>query len=396
MYDSPHQFEPLLPQFPEPLVSRAGQIARDAALLAGAAHPASRQVIRELVRSMNSYYSNRIEGQGSHPWDIERALRNDFSEKPGVAQLQRLALAHIEAEKDLEQMVEGGQSPLTAAFLQNAHRALYGRLSIEDRTTKEGMVVQPGEIRTKEVYVGDDGSGSQYHLAPKADSLPRFHARLDEVYARSWSWDMQLIIVACLHHRAAWVHPFIDGNGRSIRLQSHCALWKLSHGLWSPSRGLARNTKNYYAHLRNADGTRRGDLDGRGNLTLQGFIGWIDYFLDVCSDQVTFMTRMLDLDDMKRRIEALIMFRSAHDKEIRREAVLPMHHVFAAGPVARGEFQQMTGLGERTARALLASLLKCGLVESATPSAPVHWALPLDALQFLFPGLYPEVDVKPE
>jgi uncharacterized membrane protein len=45
----------------------------------------------------------------------------------------------------------------------------------------------------------------------------------------------------------------VDGNGRAVRLQSHCALWTLSDGLWSPSRGLARNTDGYYARLINAD-----------------------------------------------------------------------------------------------------------------------------------------------
>jgi hypothetical protein len=78
------------------------------------------------------------------------------------------------------------------------------------------------------------------------------------------------------------------------------------------------------------------------------------------------------------------------DKSIRPEAVLPLFHLFAAGPLTRGEFQQMTGLGERVARSLLSRLLVTGLVSSDGPYAPVRFAMPLDSLQFLFPDLYPE------
>lgn len=107
------------------------------------------------------------------------------------------------------------------------------------------------------------------------------------------------------------------------------------------------------------------------------------------------MSQMLDIAAMKRRIEALVMFRRAHDPSLRAEAVLPLHHLFAAGPVTRGEFQQMTGLGERTARSLLSRLLATGLVASAGHTSPVHFAFPLDALPFLLPNLYPEAATTP-
>ncbi|ASR88089.1 Fic family protein [Alcaligenes aquatilis] len=390
MYDSPHQFDPLVPaSLPQALIEKAADIARDASRLAGVAHPRARESIRELVRSMNSYYSNRIEGQSTHPIHIEDALHKQFSDKPDVARLQRVALAHIQAEKDLEELLDQGVSPMNSEFLLIAHEKLYSQLPQEDRLTEDGRVIIPGKLREETVQVGR-------HIPPVATSLPRFMKRMDEVYDQSHSWDRRLILVACLHHRVTWVHPFLDGNGRSARLQTHCALWPLSEGLWSPSRGLARATQDYYVHLNNADSARRGDLDGRGNLSTAGLNEWIEFFLGICQDQVKFMGRMLDLDDMKRRIEALIIFRHAHDKEVRKEAILPLYHLFAAGPLKRMEFAQMTGLGERTARSLMSKLLKSGLLVSDTASGPVRWGLPLDSLQFLFPELYPEAATKPD
>jgi Fic family protein len=390
MYDSPHQFEPLWPtdrQLAE-IQPQTERIVAASLRLTAAAHETTRSALRELVRSMNSYYSNRIEGLGTHPRNIERALANKFSQRPDIARLQRIAKAHIEAEKELE-MHSGGPAALRSAFLTSAHIALYSRLAEEDRASDEGTVVIPGQLRTQNVEVGR-------HVPPDAASLPRFLDRLDAVYGQVQSWDRLLIATACLHHRVAWVHPFLDGNGRTTRLQSHCALWTLSGGLWSPSRGLARTVADYYAYLQSADAPRRGDLDGRGNLSAAGLLDWIRYFLEVCEDQVNYMTRMLALDQVKQRIEAFVTFRAAHDKAMRSQAILPLYHTFAAGPLTRAEFSQMTGLGERTARSLLSKLLSEKLLVSDTPLGPVRFGLPLDALQFLLPQLYPEVNLPEE
>ncbi|WP_253273626.1 Fic family protein [Collimonas arenae] len=362
-------------------MDKASSIVQSAIALTSVGHRTSRDAVRELVRSINFYYSNRIEGQGTHPANIERALNQDFSNQPDIA------LAHIGAERELELRAEKGQSAIQSDFLLAAHEALYSRLSQADRTTKDGHIVEPGVLRTEAVEVGN-------HIPPTAESVPSFLKRMDEVYGQEKGWERKLIAIACSHHRAAWVHPFFDGNGRATRLQTHCALWPLSGGLWSSSRGLARAQQDYYAKLINADAPRRGDLDGRGNLTAAGLTEWVDFFLGICEDQVNFMTRMLDLDGMKQRIEALITYRAAHDKDIRSEAILPLHHLFAAGLVSRGDFIQMTGLGERTGRTLLARLLATKLVVSDSARGPVNFGLPLDALYLLLPELYPEANTR--
>ena len=387
-YSSPHQFEPLLPQKDlDVLNAKANQVVAQSLRLGAMAHPSALAELRALLREMNSYYSNRIEGQGTHPYRIRQALHKDFSDQPDIARLQRIAVAHIQAEEVLEALVESGESPYPAAFMQRAHAALYGRLGEADKITADGLVLEPGVLRHDLRSVGR-------HVPPTPESMPAFFSRFDEVYAAPRSWDARLIAVACAHQRMVWIHPFADGNGRAVRLHTHAGLFPLTRGLWSVNRGLARHQADYYARLADADEPRRGDLDGRGNLSEQGLRDWCHFFLDQCVDQVGFMTRMLDLGQMKERIRGLVSFRAAQDKALRMEAVLPLYHLFAAGPLARGEFQQMTGLGERVSRALLSRLLAIGLVKSASHVSPVAFALPLDALQFLLPDLYPEAATR--
>lgn len=386
VYDQPHQFEPLLPaQQLDELGEITRRIFEKSSRLKGAASPEARAALREIVRSMNSYYSNRIEGQSTHPANIERALRKDFSDQPEIARRQRIALAHIEAEQELEQAVTTEADALSSAFLQRAHQSLYRRLPEADRLTTDGRSVVPGEWRTHDVSVGR-------HQPPAWASIPRFLQRMDDVYGRLKGIDAALYTIAAAHHRMAWTHPFEDGNGRAVRLQTHCALHPISGGLWSANRGLARQRERYYEMLDAADSPRQGDLDGRGNLSEKLLRSWCLYFLALCEDQVDFMASMLDLSRLKDRIHAYLLVRRAADgiSEYREEALLPLHTTAAVGAVSRGDFIRMTGLEERTARKLISRFIKDGLLRSDSHRSALRIAFPLGSLNILFPNLYPE------
>jgi Fic family protein len=390
LYDKPHQFEPLVPRSGlTELVQRTRGVVEASYRLQGV-HVATRASLRELVRAMNSYYSNLIEGQGTHPANIARALKQDFSEKPDIAQRQRIAVAHIDAERELEAAHAPEAHVLTSAFLQRAHGSLYGRLAPADRMSPNERVITPGTLRQEDVTVGR-------HHPPGYDSVPAFLARADEVYGQATGLDSLLYTIAAAHHRFAWVHPFLDGNGRACRLQTHCALLPLSDGLWSVNRGLARQRARYYELLANADMPRHGDLDGRGNLSEKMLRAWCEFFIEVCEDQVQFMGQMLELDDIKKRLAALVTVRRETVSSLvyRKEIVLPLHHIIVAGPISRAEFTQMTGLGERTVRDIMRDLLKAGLLTSDSHRGPLSIAFPLDSLDLLFPRLYPEAAGAP-
>jgi Fic family protein len=390
LYGSPHQFELLLPQKKlHELYVTAQSIVEISLKLRGQVHTATATSLSELLRAMNSYYSNKIEGHSTHPLNIERGLHQDFSKKPKIAQLQRLALAHIDAECEIENWATGNPLALfSAGGIQKIHAALYSRLPENDRKTADGRIVEPGAWRVENVEVGR-------HIPPDYKNLSAFLERYDEVYAKEASWDRMLVAIASAHQRLLWVHPFLDGNGRVARLASHALISGcISGGLWSISRGLARTQEKYYAKLEDADESRRGDLDGRGNLTEEGLWNWCEYFLNVCLDQATFISGQLNFDGMRERIRALVTFRSATIKGMRSEATLPLHYLFTSGPLSRGEFRQLTGLGERNAQALLSHLLSAGLVASDSKLGAVRFAFPLDSLQFYFPDLYPEAATK--
>jgi Fic family protein len=390
-YNSPHQFEPLLPSAAaqEPLLAKAHDLAVAAVTLAG--HPSAPQ-LRGLLAAMNSYYSNRIEGQHTRPHELEQALRKDFSSNAGLAARQRLALAHIDAEAELEQRYSGAQGAAalySEAAVCDIHRSLFSRLPEGDQVTGEGEPIVPGEIRRREVSVGQ-------HVAPRVASIGSFIERWAGFYGGVRRGEAALVALAAAHQRLGWIHPFVDGNGRVMRLHTHTLLSALGYtgGLWSPLRGFARSVDRYYALLAAADDPRRGDVDGRGNLSEAALVAWIDYVLDVCIDQVAFMRSLLRLDAMEPRIAACLSFeQQALKSGVRMEALRPLHYLFLSGSALdRGEFKRLTGLGERTAVTLLSALLQRGLLATDSPQGKLRFGLPLHALRFYFPALWPEAE----
>lgn len=399
-YDAPHQFEPLLPAHAAmgPLLERASDLMRSAAALGAASARPTQLELRALLRSMNSYYTNRLEGEHTRPSDIERALQQDYSANADLARKQRLAVAHIRTEALCEAEVrrrtdsdpsQGARWLYTEEALSRLHRELFRDLPAKDLQLDDGSVMVPGQLRQRQVAVGR-------HVAPTAASLPGFLARWRAVYGQARRGEASVVAAAASHHRLAWMHPFLGGNGRVARLHTHLLLhaWGLTNGLWSPLRGFARTEQRYKALLQAADEPRRGDLDGRGNLTQAGLIDWIGYTFEVCIDQIDFMTRQLDITSMRGRIEAALAFEAGALKSgVRAEALNPLHYLFATQTeLGRADFRAMTGLGERVATELLSALVRRRFVVSDTPYGKLRFAVPRHALRFYFPALWPEAE----
>ena len=213
--------EPMLVEESElALEDTAATLLAESNGLAKRMHPILRESVGTLVRSMNCYYSNLIEGHDTHPRDIDRALANDFSNEPRKRNLQHEALAHIHVQRLIDEGRDPPVWPATAAYACWLHEEFCGRLPdellwVENPTTRERLPVIPGQLRERDVQVGR-------HIPPPHGDLPRFLARFDQAYGARSSRIRKIQAVGAVHHRFLWIHPFLDGNGRVCAADVAC------------------------------------------------------------------------------------------------------------------------------------------------------------------------------
>ncbi len=379
--------EPLLPEERQDLEDLATDLVARANALAGRVHPTLAAGIGNLVRSMNCYYSNLIEGHHTFPVDIDRALHNDYAQEPERRNLQLEARAHIEVQR----MIDRGEAPsptVSTEFILWVHREFCRRLPdellwVENPESGEKLQVVPGELRTGHVKVGR-------HVPIDPEDIPAFLTRFAEAYNSSHLSKLRKVIgVAASHHRLLWIHPFLDGNGRVARLFSHAWLRELGIGseLWAVSRGLARQVDQYKKLLAAADEPRRGDLDGRGNLTQAGLNEFCHFFLGTCVDQVVFMENLLEPAELLRRIE-IWCEEETRAKRLPRGSWPLLREAVVAGEFARGRAAEITGYETRQARTVLNTLINQGYLASEGPRDPVRLGFPVGIIDRWFPRLY--------
>ncbi|MCP4385834.1 MAG: Fic family protein [Hyphomicrobiales bacterium] len=343
--------------------------------------------LADLVRAMNCYYSNLIEGHDTHPVDIERALRDDYSADPEKRNLQLEAKAHITVQQWIDDGGLTGRATTTDGIRQVHYRFCEllpdELLWVEYPNIKERVKVVPGEFRERDVKVGR-------HIAVSPGAVPRFMTRFEKAYTKIGKTD-GIIAAATAHHRLAWIHPFLDGNGRVARLMSYAMLLETldTGGIWSIARGLARNVDDYKNLLAACDMPRRNDLDGRGSLSEEALAEFAHFFLRTCIDQVDFMEKLVQPDQLRARMLVWA------EEEMRADRLPPksgqvLEAILYRGELPRGDVNKLLGVSARTARRITSALIKHEVVTSESLRAPLRLNFPALLATRWMPGLFPE------
>lgn len=391
--ETPYRIEPcLLESYPVALVDLISDVISTASSLGSRLHPKTGASLADLVRVMNCYYSNLIEGHNTRPADIERALQGDLDDNDTRRDLQIEARAHIQVQRKLDAQFVAGElaEPASRELVLWLHRSFYDgaperMLRIEHESGAYQLV--PGEFRS--VAIHDVAVGR--HQPPSSARVTELMTYFEQRYqfARLGS-AARIFAMAAAHHRFNYIHPFVDGNGRVSRLMSHAMALKAgigAHGLWSISRGLARGLDDageYRRMLDAADDPRRGDLDGRGNLSQQALIDFVTWFCRVALDQLQFMRDAFDLTALGPRLDAYVRGVLRGNEA---SAALTAE-VLRVGEVQRGEAARITQRPERTARDALSKLVEAGLFVSDTPKGPVRLHFATASADALFPRLF--------
>jgi Fic family protein len=394
--ESTSRIEPTrLETIPVAISDLVAELAAATATLESSLHPRTAANLAGLVRIMNTYYSNLIEGHNTRPRDIVRALDGHLDANVERRNLQIEAASHVRAQSLIDELALTGTlpDPVSSSFIRKLHAAFYEGASPEMLRVEgagRSFVMQPGAWRSlpeHDVAVGR-------HVPPASGRVEAFMEYFQEAFGQEQlvGKTAKIVGIAVAHHRFNYIHPFPDGNGRVSRLMSHAMGHTAgigAHGLWSISRGLARGLKSrteYKTMMDLADSPRRGDTDGRGNLSKAALLEFVEWFLKVCVDQVRFMTSLFEVEALAQRLARFV----ERHLNLKPEAARLLEEALIRGELERGEASRASGLPERSARRALNDLVAAGLLASETPKGAVSLRFPADALDVLFPRLFPE------
>jgi Fic family protein len=395
MTETLQRIEPArLDEIPEAISDAVADVSAASAKLDASLNPRTAANLAGLVRIMNSYYSNLIEGHNTRPKDIERALAGQLDPDKERRNLQIEAAAHVRVQAEIDRLQANGKLPEPASpdFIRWLHREFYqdaGEEMLRIQGAGRDFIMAPGAWRSEpehDVAVGR-------HQPPASDRVEEFMKYFAERYRfERLGKAAKILAIPAAHHRFNYIHPFPDGNGRVSRLMSHAMAHAAgigAHGLWSISRGLARgldSRNDYKSRMDDADTPRQGDLDGRGNLSQKALIEFTRWFLGVCLDQITFMTGLFEINTLARRLKNYV----GQSETLKPEAFGLLEAALVRGEFERGDVPRITGLPERTARRVFNDVIAEGLLASSTPKGPVSLRFPVAAQDILFPRLFAE------
>ncbi len=375
----------------------AQQVIVSSATLEGRVAKETATAIGDVLRLLNSYHSNLIEGHKTSIIDIESALNKDFSSDSYKRYNQELYVAHVLTEKNMmdEIIKKPPKNICQIDYICKIHKYFYSHLPKEHQFTQSqgGFTkhsVNPGILRDTNVSLDD---GNTIH-GPNLNILKNIIKEFVEIFnPEKFHGDEKMIATAASHHRLAWLHPFRDGNGRVARLFTGLYLALIGvnqRNLWSLPRGFSRDKKWYRINLQSAD--LLNDFNSQFNQAY--FADYIIYFFEVCLDQINFMDKILALTTIEPRIDWFINIRNKSlgvSNPIDQRSGKLLKALFNLGEIPRGKagyFMGMTGASNRSVRRVVSQLIKEGLVVSETHRAPLKIGLPTKVLKYYFPDLF--------
>lgn len=161
-------------------------------------------------------------------------------------------IAALEARNGLLQFDELQRMLDAALVATTPFRLKPSTLTQLNRIAVEGLEPNAGAFRNAGVEI--HGSA---HLPPPWEEVPKFVDELCEFVSEQWATATPIFLAAHTMWRLNWIHPFVNGNGRTSRAVSYLVLCaKLGSRL--PGKRtipdlIAGNKAPYYSALEQAD-----------------------------------------------------------------------------------------------------------------------------------------------
>jgi Fic family protein len=240
--------------------------------------------LKSIFHMLESVSSARIEGNRTTIVEyIETKMDLRTAPTDKIREIQNMERAMTFIEETIKDNV------INRAYISRIHKNVVEQLPVS--LNGEGDKT-PGEYRTENVKIG----GSTL-VPPEPTQVSDYMEELFKFINAPIEPKYDLLKTAIAHHRFVWIHPFTNGNGRTVRLFTYAMLIRLGFHvdiggrILNPTAVFCADREKYYMLLALAD-------EG----TPPGMIKWCEYVLSGLKDEIEKIDRLLDYDYLFNKI----------------------------------------------------------------------------------------------
>ncbi len=251
--------------------------------LAGSTHPQVFFQLKHIFHTLESIGSARIEGNNTTIAEyIETKLHETKIVSPGIKEIQNIEKAMVFIEDNVN------HHPINKAFVSEMHKMIVEGLLPSPDGEGDQM---PGEYRKTNLKINKSS-----HKPPEFLQVADYMQELLDFVNKNDGQKYDLLKAAIAHHRFVWIHPFGNGNGRTVRLFTYAMLVKTGFNvnvgrIINPTAVFCSNRNDYYANLSKAD---------KG--TDEGVLEWSKYVLNGLKEEIEKIDKLTDYNFLKKEI----------------------------------------------------------------------------------------------
>ena len=293
--------------------------------------------LKRLFHLLESVGSARIEGNNTTVAEYLETKIEGRGE-PSRADEATREIANIEHAMNYIEEYLGSGYPLNETFLKEIQQIIVQDLG------REGDLYA-GTYRPSNVRIANSP-----HCPPESNLVPAYMEELFSFLRDDAPSQFDLIKVALAHHRLVWIHPFNNGNGRTVRLFTYALLLHYKFGvdvadrIVNPTAIFCSDRDRYYQMLSEADSGEEDKL-----------LAWCEYVLSGLKVEIEKVKRLCDYSYVQQRI-----LMPALDYALEREHITELEYKILVLVVKKKEIQSadLQDLFERKSAATRSAAIK--------------------------------------
>lgn len=235
--------------------------------------------------AQSSFSSTSIEGNPLPLTEVKRIIK---ARPQQIRNTEREVINYNEALVELNEKILINKFNFDSKFILLIHKQV---------TIDLLPKFQIGKYRKEAVFVNDPKLNKTIYWPPDYQDVPDLVAELLNFVNENKHKIDPIILAGLFHKQFVIIHPFIDGNGRTVRLATKAILALLginTFQLFSFEKYYNQNVTNYFSQV----GVRGNYYDISKKIN---FTSWLEYFANGILDELLRVKKILESNELRQQ-----------------------------------------------------------------------------------------------